>query len=140
MKVFYLCLVFVMFGSLNVQAQLHDDVVGVWQLDREETESNIRQSPKWDEEIERVLPMILTKMEAINYNFTGAVLTVVQGERKQVFDYIVSSDAGANPVVLEMLVDGQTVNLEITFISDNQINIKSSETDDMDYYIWKRVK
>ncbi len=114
-------------------------IIGTWVLDQAASEENVKDSPQWDENIEKALPIILQRMGEVQYVYTDKTLEVKTGENTLTLDYSVVSSGADKPLILEMKVRDQTFNWDISFLTDNQIVIKSSATDDLDYFVWRRV-
>jgi len=117
-------------------------LVGKWVVDLPATKEEMKKSPKWQQasEEEKELPKAVEEfIKQMKMVATAEALEFYRGERKNEVPYQVKSVEG-NVVVAEMDARGQKVTLTFTFQSDDRMMYKSSATDDMDYYVWTRLK
>lgn len=110
---------------------------GTWILDAEATVKNLKTSPKWKAEDEKYLPSILKRMSQIEHGFTHDEVTVSFRNKKQSIQ-VDAVKKDENKYLLSAKAGEHEITLTVTLKSGNRINIQSSATDDMDYYLWKR--
>ena len=113
-----------------------DSLAGVWVLDKEKTEAHVRASPKWSKEAEKYLPVIFRRMGQGFFLFEPGVLYYQNKVKQQSFD-IKLIEQSENRFVFSILPDEKN---QLTFVlkAEGRLQIQSSSSDDMDYYVWKR--
>lgn len=117
-------------------------LLGKWVVDLPATKEEMKKSPKWQQasEEEKEIPKAIEdRIKQMGMGATAEVLEFYRGERKTEVPYQVKSVEG-NVLVAEMDAGGQKVTLTFTFQGDDRMMYKSSGTDDMDYYVWTRLK
>lgn len=123
--------------SYACRAQMPDTLEGSWILDVEATQAYVKSSPKWKEADAKHLPMVLKRMSQVSYVFEGDAITIsARGSAQKLPVTRKSSKAPA--YVFEGEKGDDSVRLTVTISEEGNMNIRSSKTDDMDYYLWKR--
>ena len=114
-----------------------DALEGSWVLNAEATQAYVKSSPKWNEGDEKHLPMVLKRMSEVAYVFEGDAITISARGSAQMLPVALKSSE-ANEYVFEGEKGDDSVTLTVTISEEGNMNIRSSKTDDMDYYLWKR--
>lgn len=127
------------------QNDVFEDLRGHWIVDMEKTLELVKTSPKYrPEEEERMPQMIKSIMERMSIEVQDNEILYYRGmskaESAMVTPFEVDSVDG-NTVRLRCAdPSGQDVFLTLTLLSPGQMNFKSSQTNDFDYYIWKKAE
>lgn len=124
-------------SATGAMAEMPVRLKGTWILDAEATAALMKTSPKWKAEDEKYLPTILKRMSLMLYEFEDHAISVSMRGKKQVLA-VVLQESSAKKHVFKGTVEGETVAMTVSFVGDATIKIRSSSTDDMDYYLWKR--
>ena len=118
-------------------AEMPDTLKGSWILNADATSLYIKTSPKWDASGEKYLPTILKRMSQMAYVFNDKAIVVSMRGREQALPVTLSSSEDKT-YVFDGELRGKSVTMTVSFIDETTINIRSSATDDMDYYLWSR--
>ena len=114
--------------------------IGVWSVDYERTIEEARKSPKVSpEEIERMPAIIERMMASMSIEVNDAELVYVVGPRRSALPYTVKEVAGPTTTVV-VSVKEQQAEMRFTVVAGDRMMFKSSQTDDMDFYVWKRTE
>jgi hypothetical protein len=112
---------------------------GTWQVDFERTMEESKKSPKYvPGDAERLPVIVKTMMNALTLKITGQAVTYVQGTRELSLPYRLERDDAST--VLVVTQDGKQFTLTLSLRDGQVMNVKSSGSDDLDYYIWKRTQ
>ena len=111
-------------------------LAGVWILDREKTEVHVRESPKWSVDAEKYLPVIFRRMGQGFFLFEPGVLHYQNKVKQQSFD-IKLIEQSETRFVYSILPE-EKAQLTFTLNVEGNLQIQSSSSNDMDYYVWKR--
>ena len=125
------------FSTTATLAEMPKDLKGSWVLAAEATEHNIMASPKISPEAMKYLPTIMKRMSQYVWEFDDNVISSSRGAKKETLT-VVLKENDKKKYVFEGQLRDQIIMLTVTFVSDTTINIRSSATDDMNYYLWKR--
>lgn len=118
-------------------AEMPRELKGSWILDASATEERLKTSPKWTAEDAKYLPIVLKRMSQFLFEFEeDAIVSSMRGQRQIV--PVVLKESSGERYVFEGKMPDRTMTLTVSFVDDRTINIRSSETDDMDYFLWKR--
>ena len=131
-----LALALALFPTLHA-AEMPAALKGSWILDAAKTEANIKASPKWKPGDEKMLPTIFKHMAQVLYSFNDEqVAASRRGKEMSIPIEKVESDADKH--VISCQVQDKPMTITVTFVDKDTINIRSSMTNDMDYFLWKR--
>lgn len=122
--------------SSVTMAEMPELLKGTWVLDVKQTKNNIMDSPKWTPEGEKYLPRILKRMSNSIFLFEDGAITF-QGKVKKEAIKVVLKESSKERYVFDVISDNRDMTVTVSFLKDI-INIRSSNTDDMDLYLWKR--
>lgn len=123
---------------VSIAAGIPEELVGSWGLNQKLTKESMMAAPDWTPESEKVLPVVFKRMSQVLYGFTEAAVTVsVRGKAQSLPVGDVRQSENAYEV--DGMAGNKVVTLTISFIDKDNINIRSSASNDMDYYIWERV-
>lgn len=109
---------------------------GTWIVDATATEANMKTSPKWKAEGSKYLPTIMKRMSQVMYAFDDDTITVTMRGKKQPLK-VALKHSEKKRYLFEGNVGGRVITLTVTITGEGNLNIRSSATDDMDYYLWK---
>jgi len=129
----------VAFSTAAALADMPKELKGTWILDAEATEKYVQTSPKWKDEDAKRLPMIMKRMSQVLYELKDGAMIATMWGRSQTVAVTLNKRDGKS-YVFDAKVRDQTMTMTVTFVSDATITIRSSTTDDMDYFLWKRGK
>ena len=122
-----------------LSAEMPKDLKGFWILDAKATAAYMQTSPKWKAEDAKYLPRIIQRMSQATYLFEDGKITVSTRGRQQPLDVVLKTSEKPR-YVFEGNVGDQALTLPVSITEAGNLNIRSSATDDMDYYLWKRGK
>jgi hypothetical protein len=109
--------------------------VGLWGVDYERTMEEGKKSPKYD--AEKMPAMIKGMMTKMKIRLTDSEMIYVRGAREVKMPYTVTS-SDARSVTAGVSQGSQEITLTFILIDGEYMNFKSSGSDDMAYYVWKR--
>ena len=113
-------------------------LIGVWEVDFDRTMEEAKKSPKYDEAMAERMPKIVKRMMArMKIKLTGTELIYLRGEKEIVLPYEVTS-SNANSITVTVKSGTEEATVVFTLIDGAYMNLKSSASDDMDYYVWKK--
>lgn len=128
-----------MFVTTQALAEMPKELKGFWILETKATERNILTSQKMKQEDAKYLPIILKRMSQYVWEFNDGVITTSRGKKNKTL-IVALKENNKKKFVFEGQMDNQTITMTVTFVNDALINIRSSATDDMNYYLWTRGK
>jgi len=131
--------VFLMFVTTQALAEMPKELKGFWILEAQATERNILASPKLTPKDAKYLPTVLKRMSQYVWEFNDGVITSSRGTKNKTLT-VVLKENNKKEFVFEGQMDNQTIMMTVTFVNNALINIRSSATDDMYYYLWTRGK
>ncbi len=112
---------------------------GLWEVDFDRTMEELKKSPKYKpEDIEKMPAMIKGMMARMKVKFSEKEFTFVQGGKEMSLPYTVQGETGAS-AVLAVKAGGKDQTLTVTLVDGKFLNVKSSDSNDLDYYIWKHA-
>lgn len=123
--------------ATKVLAEMPGELKGTWVLHAEATETYMKTSPKWKEEDKKYLPTIMKRMSQVQYEFEGSAIIVSMRGKQQTVSVVLKKN-NRKEYMFEGTIQGKAVTMTVSFVDDGIIRIRSSATDDMDYYLWKR--
>ncbi|MBZ0165430.1 MAG: hypothetical protein K8I00_01395 [Candidatus Omnitrophica bacterium] len=125
-------------GASAGEQALAEKLRGTWVLDTSRTLTYAKTSPKYTEKDASRLPGQLKLLRNLmKIEITAQHVITFRGDRSQPLAYRVESSAH-NQVVLTGRTRGQDVTLTFMLIDGDAMNMRSSGSDDMDYFIWTR--
>ena len=141
-KIIILSLLIGIFGVSDVLGggnQMHK-FLGVWGVDFDRTMEAAKKSPKYSEqEAERMPKMIERMMGMMKIKLTDREMIYVRGSREMALPYTVKA-ASKQSTTVQFSQNKKTFEVQFTLIDGKYMRFTSSGSDDMDYYIWKRLK
>lgn len=112
--------------------------IGLWRVDFERTMEEAKKSPKYSAKDAERLPTIIKKMmEMMAIKLADGSMSYARGSRETTLPYKVKTASG-NSATVAFTHGDKTFDVRFTLIDGNYMNFKSTASDDMDYYIWKR--
>ncbi|MBW2664449.1 MAG: hypothetical protein JRD93_21350 [Deltaproteobacteria bacterium] len=132
-----MALVIVVISATPVLAEMPKSLQGTWIIDAEATETYIKTSPKWKAEDAKYLPTIMKRMSQVVYEFDDDSITVSMRGKKQPLQ-VALKQSEKKSYIFEGNVGDKVFTLTVSITDEGNLNIRSSATDDMDYYLWKR--
>jgi hypothetical protein len=114
---------------------------GQWVPDFDRTMEEARKSPKYQPGDEKVSAMLKRTLESMQLEVTADALVFSRGGRKQSLAYtVISTDPEAQSLTVSTGGDGDKgTEVTLRLLEGGFLNFKSAGSDDMDYFIWKRV-
>jgi len=122
-----------------------DRFLGYWIIDQQATLENAPHSPKYSVQDDgpRMPEMIAKIADRMSLEVTPTEIIYYQGSDQNApsrkVPFIVDV-VEAEKVVLKTESAGQEVYLTLTLAGDRQMNFRSSQTDDLDFYIWRKAE
>lgn len=124
-------------SATEALAEMPQELKGSWILHAQATEDYVKTSPKWKAEDSKFLPTVIKRMSQVLYEFKDSAIIVSMRGKQQAIP-VVLTERNAKRYVFEGTIRNTIVTMTVSFVDDATINIRSSTTDDMDYYLWKR--
>jgi len=111
---------------------------GLWEVDFDRTMEEGKKSPKYDKTTAERMPDMIKKMMAMmKVKVTDKEMVYLRGTRKMAFPFAVKS-SDEKSVTGTMKLGPNEATVVFTLIDGVYMNFKSSASDDMDYYVWKK--
>lgn len=127
-------------GPAWAQTTALDQLKGTWVIDVDRTLEFAQQSPKYTPEEGERLPAQLKMLRGLlKMHITGRQVITVRGDREQVVDFTPQT-VTEDQAVLKVQSHGQEVTLTFTLKEGGVMHMKSSGTDDMDYFLWRKSR
>ena len=118
-------------------AEMPKELKGSWILDASATEKHVTTSPQWTAEDAKYLPTIMKRMSQFVFEFEeDAIVSSMRGKQQSL--PVVLKENSGKTYVFEGTIRDERVTVTVSFVDDRTINIRSSATADMDYFLWKR--
>ena len=112
---------------------------GLWEVDFDRTMEAVRQSPKYTEDMAEDMPEIVKRMMSkMKIQLTDTAMVSLFGSNSMAIPFTVTS-ATADHVTATVQEGGQVATLDFFLIDQKYMTFKSSVSDDMHFYIWKKV-
>lgn len=112
--------------------------LGLWHVDFERTMEAAKKSPKYSAKDAERLPLMVKKMMGMmKIKLADGSMSYVRGSKEISIPYKVKTASG-NSATVACSHGDKTFDVRFTLIDGNYMNFKSSASDDMHYYIWKR--
>lgn len=119
-------------------AELPAKIAGSWVLDAEATTKFFPTSPKWKESDARFLPEIIKSMASMKYSFSEGKMTLERKGKLHSVDATLLEQKGDTFIFELQPSPNYSFKMTCTVNEKGLLNIRSSNTDDLDYYLWKR--
>ena len=114
--------------------------LGLWHVDFERTMEAAKKSPKYSAKDAERLPAMVKKMvQMMQIKLANDSMSYVRGSREMNLPYRVKTASGDSATV-SCSRGNKTFDVRFTLIEGKYMNFKSTASDDMDYYIWKRTE
>ena len=110
---------------------------GTWVIDLVPSIQYMQTSPKWTDQTATHLPPILQRMSQVMCEFTDDSMVMSIRGKKKILPVSLKSTQ-ANVIIFERAVGDQPTTLTVTLMNGTNINIRSSISNDLDFYLWKR--
>ena len=111
---------------------------GLWEVDFDRTMEEGKKSPKYDEKMATRLPdMIKRMMATMKVKLTDTEMIYLRGTKEVVIPYTVDS-SDQKSVTVTMKQGPEEATAVFTLIDGMYMNFKTSASDDMHYYVWKK--
>jgi hypothetical protein len=127
-----------LFTAVSLCAEMPQKVQGVWIVDAEASSKNLRTSPKWDESSEKSLPMLMKMISKMALVFDAESMKLLMPKREMKLPMKLKSSEESQ-FVFDASAQGKTFQVTISLRTDGVMNMKSTGSDDMDYFLWKKV-
>ncbi|MCP4112748.1 MAG: hypothetical protein GY749_45675 [Desulfobacteraceae bacterium] len=117
-------------------------ITGKWGVDYERTLEEMKKSPKYDpekdEQFQRLIKEMMESMTLeIKESYIIYHLEIAQQTEEAAFEVVSSSK---DSLIVAGEIEGNEFELTFRLIDNEFLNVVSSATDDMTYYIWKRIE
>ena len=127
----------VMALSATALAEVPKELKGTWVIDLVPSIQYMQTSPRWTDQTATHLPPILQRMSQVMYEFTDDSMVMSIGGKKKILPVSLKSTQ-ANVIIFESAVGGQLHTLTVSNTNGTNVNFKSSASNDLDFYLWKR--
>lgn len=124
-------------STTTTQAEMPEALKGSWIFDADATEAYMQTSPNWKAEDEKYLPTILKRMSQAAYEFTDDAFIVSMRGKTQALN-VTLTHSEKKIYIFEGTLADQNITLTASINDGGGLNVRSSATDDMEYYLWKR--
>jgi hypothetical protein len=112
---------------------------GTWEVDVDRTMLEVKKSPKYTPEDAERLPAVVKRMMAtLRIRVTDKTITYLQGSEEMSVPFRVERSTETS-AVLVLSQGGKDFTLTLSLREGKYMNVKSTASDDLDYYIWKRA-
>lgn len=114
---------------------------GNWTVDYDRTMEETKKSPKYKPEVDQLFAMLIQNtVEKMKLKITSDKMISSRDDQEQALAYTVTSTSDDGKTMTATLAAGEEqVQITFTLVDDDYMNFKSTGTEDMDYYIWKRA-
>jgi hypothetical protein len=120
-------------GNLEMTA-----FTGQWEVDFDRTMEEVKKSPKYDEAMAEQMPAIVKRMMSkMKIKITDQEMIYLLGTKEMALPYSVTS-SDTESVTVSIQQGPEEVAVAFTLIEGQCMNFKSSASDDMHFYVWKR--
>lgn len=121
-----------------------DAFVGTWNIDYDATLKEARRSPKYRPGDEKVMRKVIRRIaDSTTLAITESELSFVVNSKASVMAYEIKSQTPGRAVLVYKNQNAEAGNAEATLTlearMEGRLNLRSSLTNDMDYYIWRRA-
>jgi len=114
--------------------------VGEWTINTAKTLEAGKKSPKYNPDDQAIFEKVVNRMaKALKLKVTPQKMIYLQNGKEIKVPYTVTQSTKTKMVAQTSIQDKQ-VTITFTLIDGEWMNMKSSGTDDMDYYIWQRAE
>lgn len=114
-------------------------IAGLWEVEFDRTMEEAKKSPKYKPEDAANMPaMIKGMMTRMKVKFSDKEVTFVQGGKEMSMPFTVQSGTDTT-AVLAVKQGGKEQTLTVTLVDGKFLKVKSSGTDDLDYFIWRHA-
>jgi len=140
--IFILAALFGLFGlsAPTARAAGMETFLGTWVVDYGKTMEEAKKSPKYSPKDDaRFAAAIQRMMATMKIQFTGDEMIYLRGDRKNAVPYTLKSSDGTKAAI-SCAAGGRHFDVVLTLRKGDTMNFKSSGSDDMDFYVWKRGK
>ncbi len=113
--------------------------IGKWTVNYELTMEESKKSPKYQPEIAQLIGMVIKNMvEEMKLEITAEEMIYSMNDKEHPVPYtIISTGAGGKSLTVTSEAGDKNVQVTLTLIDDKYMNFTSTESDDMNYYIWQ---
>ncbi|MDJ0703692.1 MAG: hypothetical protein QNJ46_10470 [Leptolyngbyaceae cyanobacterium MO_188.B28] len=126
--------------STAVETEGLGEFQGLWGVDYDLTLEEVKKSPDYSQEELDQMPEIIKGMLAMmQIQISGNGLIYRRGSTETSLPCSVEEVSGASTLAVCTVKD-QAVEVTFTLINGEYMNLKSSGSDDLDFYIWKRIE
>lgn len=114
--------------------------VGEWTINTAKTLEAGKKSPKYNPDDQAIVEKVVNRMaKVLKLKVTPQEMIYLQKGKEIKFPYTATQSTKTKMVAQASIQDKQ-VTITFTLIDGKWMNMKSTGTDDMDYYIWQRVE
>ena len=135
-------LLLLLFVTSVIKAEVSQDLLGTWVIDKEATTQEFKNIPKEPKLSDKMIESVLNRMSSISQVLTKEDLKLLMaGKERMSFKVIDQKELDGNKVVeVKTSQKGKEIKISLTFVPRNNGSfiIKSSQTNDMDYLVWKK--
>ena len=111
--------------------------IGTWIIDYDRSLEEAKNSPDYTPAAAEKMPAFIKKlMEQMKLQITDSEIVYMMGENRQAMAYTIESQT-ATSLVANAHAGENRASMNFTLIDGQYMNLKSSASDDMTYYIWK---
>ena len=140
MKTKLLLLILVLASVLK--AEVSQNLLGTWIIDKEATTKEFKNIPKEPKLSDKRIVSVLNRMSNISHVLTKESFKLLMAGRERVsLKVIGQKELGGNKVIeVTTSQKGKEIKISLTFVprDNGSFIIKSSQTNDMDYLVWKK--
>ena len=121
----------------SVFAETPKEIKGTWFVDKVLTEEALMNKPGITEQDKKHIPNILKHMQKSSFEFTDDQLIITMGSRTK-SSKIQYQNKESDIYTFSAFMRGKEGTVKVTINSNDKLNMKSSASDNMDEYLFKR--
>jgi len=130
----------VAFSAASCGQNKFSSLKGTWAVDHELTMENMKKNPKFEPEtVDKFSAIIKQLIEYLKVEVTDSTIIYHTGPKKQELGFTVESSP-SDKVVLRVRQLDQFFTLTFMFLKDGAMTFTSTGSDDMNFYIWRKVE
>ena len=135
----FIILSVIAFLSVNtVFANDIDPFIGKWSVNVEKTFEEIQSSTKFNPENAETDKKILSSLAGLmRIELSNSSITYIRGKKSRVIPYKINSSTPSS-FTAEVVINEKSFTLSFRLLDGEFLNMKSTGSDDMDFYIWQK--
>lgn len=140
-EVFFSTIVFLLLAATSSfsYADGVQELYGTWTVDYEQTLEKAKENPKYSADEMDEMPQIIKKMvETMKVRLTPSNMIFFKNDKEKSYPFMLVAES-KNTARIEYNTGEKQFFLDFTLIDKEHMSFKSSASDDMDSYVWKKM-